>query len=132
MSRVLIIDDSPTAVEKARRALIGGGHTVDALCKMIELGGVLRSSPPDLVLLDLNMPGLSGEGFAQLIHRFSSGSIPIIIYSSEDRVRLAASARELCASGWVHKSDSDDALRDTIGRALTPAAPAPGARRSAQ
>jgi CheY-like chemotaxis protein len=118
MSQVLIIDDSPTAVEKVRRVLVDEGHTVESLSRMIELGGMLRSSPPDLVLLDLNMPGLSGDGFAQLIHRFSAGSIPIIIYSSEDRSRLTTSARELRASGWVHKSDGDDTLREAVRSAL--------------
>jgi CheY-like chemotaxis protein len=132
MSQVLIIDDSPTAVEKARRALVSGGHQVDSLTKMIELGGRLRTSPPELVLLDLNMPGLSGEGFATLINRFSSGRIPIVIYSSEDRSKLASVAKRLEASAWVHKSEVEQDLLRTVDRVLAAArsSSAPGGEAS--
>lgn len=118
MSEILIIDDSPTAVEKARRVLVSGGHEVSWLSKMIELGGRLRSSPPSMILLDLNMPGLSGEGFARLINRFTSGRIPIVIHSSEDRAKLASITRELQAAAWVHKSEVDESLLSTVNRVL--------------
>ena len=57
MARILVIDDSLSAVEKARKVLEGAGHGVETLDLLIYLPQAVKTDPPDLILLDLSMPG---------------------------------------------------------------------------
>jgi CheY-like chemotaxis protein len=118
MAQILVIDDSPTAVEKARSTLEKQGHTVSSLHKMIDLAGLLKTDPPELVLLDLSMPGLSGDAFAKLIKQFAPSPIPIVLFSSRPREELAEKARILEVDGYVSKRDPPEQLTLAIERAL--------------
>jgi two-component system sensor histidine kinase RpfC len=118
MARVLVIDDSLSAVQKARRILERAGHTVETLDLLIYLPQAVKDDPPDAILLDLSMPALSGVNVAKFIRRYEKHPIPIVLYSSRPKEELAETARELDASGFVHKGEADQVLLDTLAGVL--------------
>jgi len=122
MARILVIDDSATAIQRAKIVLGRAGHQVEALEMMIYLGRVFRQNPPDLVLLDLRMPALSGVACGRLIRRFQDRPIPIVVHSSQAEDELVLAANEVGAAGCVRKDDSDEILVETVNRALADAA----------
>ena len=65
--RVLVVEDSPTTREALRLLLVSWGHTTR---EAIDGAGALRAAVdfrPDLVLLDLTLPGADGHEVARLL-----------------------------------------------------------------
>lgn len=62
MAKILVIDDEPGIVRFVRRALEADGHSVDTACDGSEGLRIAAAARPDLVVLDLLMPGISGMG----------------------------------------------------------------------
>ena len=93
---ILVVDDMPENVEILARLLTNRGYTVRrALDGELALQSA-RQTPPDLILLDINMPGLSGyQVAAQLKQDQRLAEIPIIFLSAleetVDKVRAFAS-----------------------------------------
>jgi len=114
MARVLIIDDSLTVVGATRKILEAVGLEVLVLESFAELPRMMRQMTPDAVLLDLEIPGLSGETFGQYVRRCETRHTPIIIYSSQPTHILRAAARELDAEGVVEKGVPEDVLRTIV------------------
>jgi DNA-binding NarL/FixJ family response regulator len=114
----MIIDDSPSAIQKARSVLLQEGHKVETLELLIYLPERLKTDPPDLILLDLSMPALPGFDVGKLIRRYQQRPIPIVVYSSRPTTELARITKELRASDYVQKGDSDKVLVDAVNRAL--------------
>jgi CheY-like chemotaxis protein len=120
MARILVIDDSDSAVLKVKDVLGRAGYEVEGLELIIHLPNLVRTDPPDLILLDLSMPALSGINVASFIRRYQSRPIPIVLYSSRDADELAEVAMELGAVGFVQKGEPDGrmiaAVRDALGQ----------------
>jgi DNA-binding NarL/FixJ family response regulator len=114
MARILIIDDSPSAIQKAKSLLVEEGHLIDTLDRLIHLPERLKIDPPDVILLDLSITVLPGISIAKMIRRFQQSPIPIILYSSRPAGELARATEELKASNYVHKDDPDSVLVDAI------------------
>ena len=60
MSRVLVVDDDPTVQEVVARYLTRAGHDVLLAGDGVQALELVASSRPDLVVLDLMLPGLDG------------------------------------------------------------------------
>ncbi|MBR1702616.1 MAG: response regulator transcription factor [Lachnospiraceae bacterium] len=78
MSNILIIDDDVSISEMLSEALMNEGYTVSKAYSGTEAIMILSQSKPDLVLLDLMLPGLSGE---ELLSRIKD--IPVIVVSAK-------------------------------------------------
>ena len=118
MTRILVIDDSPSAVQRARSVLEDAGYAVETLDLLIYLPRLVKEDPPDLILLDLSMPALSGVKVAMFIRRYQKHPIPIVLYSSRSVEELREAVQEMEANGFVQKGDSDQRLLTTISTAL--------------
>ncbi len=117
MHRVLVIDDSPSLIAKAKAVLEGAGYLVETLELLIHLPMVVRNSPPDVVLLDLSMPFLPGIEVAKLIRRYQPHPIPLVIFSSKSEDELGRAAREIGAVAYVQKGAPDSQLIDAVSSA---------------
>lgn len=81
MSNILIIDDDASINEMISEALMNEGYTVSKAYSGTEAMMILSQSKPDLVLLDLMLPGLSGE---QLLPHIKD--IPVIVVSAKSDI----------------------------------------------
>lgn len=118
MGRVLIIDDSATVVQAVRAALAQDGHEVDSVDLFVRLPGVLTERPPQLILLDLEMPGVSGLRLGKLLGSLTKFPTPVCLYSSRPINELAAVAREIGAAAFLEKSRPMHELRRLVSDLL--------------
>ncbi|HYX73841.1 MAG TPA: response regulator [Steroidobacteraceae bacterium] len=119
--RILIADDHELLRETLRTLLASQpawevcGEAADGV-EAIEKAAQLR---PDIVLLDVSMPRLSGLEAAAAIRRESPGS-EIVIVSQHDPAEMLPSALKAGARGFVSKSDIGSNLLSTIESILDP------------
>lgn len=95
MARVLVIDDDEVTRTLVKRILDGEGHRVEEAHDGAEGLRLFGKNPPDLVLTDINMPGLDGHDVIQAI-RVMHPDVPIIAISGggatpKDELLLKAS-----------------------------------------
>ena len=58
--RVLVVDDDPAVADVVRRYLVRDGHAVECVHDGYEALRRVAEAPPDLVVLDLTLPGMTG------------------------------------------------------------------------
>ncbi|MBQ3935624.1 MAG: response regulator transcription factor [Ruminococcus sp.] len=78
MASIMIIDDDTSINEMLTQALTDEGYSVDRAFSGTEALMLLENRHPDLILLDLMLPGLSGEQLLPLIK-----GIPVIVVSAK-------------------------------------------------
>jgi two-component system KDP operon response regulator KdpE len=100
-ARVLVIDDDPGVRRALHIALEGRGYAVQLAATGEEGLGLLMSHLPDLVLLDLQLPGLSGLDACHAIREQSD--VPIIILSVQGEEATKVEALDLGADDYVTK-----------------------------
>lgn len=86
MARILIVDDSPTETYRFREILEKHGHQVLEASNGADGVAVARAELPDLVLMDVVMPGLNGfQATRQLTKGEDTAHIPIVIVTTKDQ-----------------------------------------------
>jgi DNA-binding response OmpR family regulator len=118
MARILVVDDSASAFFFVRRELTLDGHVVERLSAFTELPTYLSTNEPDLILLDLEMPALSGTAVGQFIRRMERRPIPILIHSSLPIAEAERAAAEVKAVGALPKTNDGARLRFCVRAAL--------------
>jgi two-component system, OmpR family, KDP operon response regulator KdpE len=114
--RILVIDDEPAMIG-AVAALVGSaGHRVSAAYDGHEALRRFDADRPDLVILDLAMPGLDGIAVCREIRK--RGSAPIIVLSGEGQEAAKVEALDAGADDYVTKPFGKDELLARI-RAVT-------------
>lgn len=102
--KALIIDDSPTVVAALRKVLRSAGYnTCEALDA--EKGLVLiEQDPPDLVFLDIILPGMNGFNALRLIRKNpASQHIPVIMISGNEHATEQFYANRIGADDFMKK-----------------------------
>jgi CheY-like chemotaxis protein len=83
MAKLLVVDDSIDTTRALGRLLKHHGHTVDVANSGEAALGILQSSVPDLVILDLMMPGIDGsEVLRRTREDPRTRGVPIVIFSA--------------------------------------------------
>lgn len=111
MVSILIVDDHPI-VRRGLRTLLEahpGWKVVGEATNGRDANEKAKELQPDIVLLDIHMPGLSGFDAAALIQRRSPAS-RIIFLSAQDDESLIRQALDRGARGYLLKSDAEDDL----------------------
>jgi two-component system KDP operon response regulator KdpE len=98
---ILIVDDEIEIVRLLRYNLVAQGYQVFTASSGEEALTEVTRHRPDLVLLDLNLPDMSGLEVCQQIRE--SSALPIIVLSVKDRERDKVQALELGADDYVAK-----------------------------
>lgn len=93
MDRILLVEDSPTQAQKLAEMLTAKGLEVAVAASGAEALTVARTMRPDVVLLDLYLPDVSGElVFRQLRQEEDTARVPVVVITSSedhgDRLRL--------------------------------------------
>ena len=124
MPKILIADDSRFQRELLASYLSPKGFEAvfagDALQAWI---AALRSDP-QLILLDINMPGGTGiEVLKRLRMSTKTQHIPVIVFSGEENPATEAMALSLGAVGYLHKPVEEEKLCAAVDHALHPVSP---------
>ncbi len=111
--RILVVEDNPGDVALMREAIVEGEFHYhlsiakngdNAISYLRNLADDTCSSLPDLILLDLNLPGKNGHEVLQEIKEDSRMKlIPVVILSSSDNERDVSRSYELNANSHVRK-----------------------------
>jgi DNA-binding NtrC family response regulator len=118
MAQVLIIDDELLLAKSLARSLTQKGHEC-SLAGTAEDGlGLLKTSPPDIVLLDLQLPGMHGLSALKQIMEFDLGVV-VIITTAYGTVASAVEAMRAGASDFLRKPLDVEEVALTIDRALS-------------
>ncbi|HEY6093981.1 MAG TPA: response regulator transcription factor [Gallionellaceae bacterium] len=110
MIRILLADDH-AIVRNGLKQIIAGASDLQVIGEAASGAEVLelaRRTPPDLLLLDMTMPGISG---AELIRRLRADhpNIPVLVLSMHNEAQVVSRALKAGASGYVTK-DSDQEI----------------------
>jgi two-component system, OmpR family, KDP operon response regulator KdpE len=122
--RILVVDDEPQIRRVMRTTLTGAGYEVEDAKSGEEGLEKVRSFRPDLVLLDINMPGMSGFETCRAMRVHSEIAIVMLTVRNSEKDKV--DALDAGADDFVTKPFSTPELMARIRAALrrVPAAPA--------
>lgn len=114
-----MVDDESRIRLALRACLEAEGYEVDEAADGVETLDAVRRCPPDLIILDLSMPRLSGLATARELHRLMGADMPrIIVLSAYGSPTCEASAREAGVSAFLEKPLLPDVLRKVVEEVL--------------
>lgn len=119
MTLVMVVDDDQDLAEMLGIVLTGAGIDVDLVSRGDEVLEVFRNNPPDLVLLDVMLPGLDGIEVCKLIR--AESMVPIIMLSAKGDTHdvvlgLEAGADDYMVKPFRHASELVARIRTRLRR----------------
>ena len=114
--RILVVDDDPRTLRFVRDTLSDAGYAPLVTGAPDDLAGLIRAEQPQLVLLDLLLPGRDGIELLQEVPELSD--LPVIFISGYGRDETVAQAFELGADDYIVKPFSPTELVARIRAAL--------------
>jgi len=123
-ARILVVDDEPQLLRSLRTTLAAHGYDVQTATTGEEALALLAARLPDLVVLDLVLPGLSGLAVCQELR--ARTPVPILILSARGDERDKVAALDTGADDYLTKPFGVNELLARIRAALRRAAGARG------
>ncbi len=106
-SKIMVIDDDERVLVSVKRMLERQGYSVLVHDGRPGCFKEVAQFKPDLVLIDVNMPFLSGDAFVALFGQCAAiTESRIVLYSAIDELTLQQKTRDCGAQGYISKSDS--------------------------
>ena len=118
--KVLVADDNEIELEVVRVVLEAAGYEVATLSSVFDLTVAIRRNRPDVILLDVKMPGLGGDRAAAVLkqHGFSR-DIPVILHSGIEETELREIAAETGVTDYIRKTGNFELLVEKIQRVVS-------------
>jgi CheY-like chemotaxis protein len=128
--RILVVEDDQVSRETMTDVLAHAGYDVVAAADGYEALSIAAHGSPDLVLSDLQMPGIDGVELTKRLHAFAGG-VPVVLTTGlPDTQDVITAAQSYGAVACLPKPMNVDDLLWTIDRALA-ARPSAAARLAA-
>lgn len=117
--KVLVVEDDFLLLEMYAITLSGQGYDVSRASDGHQGLDLIKTEKPDLVLLDLNMPSISG--FQVLADLQEEGNtVPVIVISNTDEQQAIQKCKELGAKEYVVKAHTNlDQIKDIVSKYVT-------------
>lgn len=119
MTMVLVVDDNTTMLEMISTVLSIHGYEPQSALSGEQALRLVAQRPPDLILLDMTMPGVDGlETLRRLRAMPEGGDIPVVVVTAAPELDLEE--RVLLAGGnaTLHKPVGMDTLVGTVARQI--------------
>jgi two-component system, OmpR family, response regulator MprA len=124
-ARILVVDDDPKILSLMRRGLSFAGYEVDLAADGPEALAIARERPPDVVVLDVMLPGLDG---IEVCRRLRAGDLdlPILMLTAKDLVSDRVAGLDAGADDYLVKPFAFDELLARVRALLRRARPGDG------
>jgi len=118
MKQCLIVDDSRVVRKVARKILEGMNFTIDEAEDGVGALEICRRKMPDAILVDWNMPTMSGIEFLRVLRREPSGESPIVVFcTSEHDLAQITEAMAAGANEYIMKPFDKELMEATFAQA---------------
>lgn len=105
--KIIVIDDDTKALSVAKRLLEAAGYDVVTSDTPLRMPQLVQREKPNLVLLDLEMPALSGEHVLDFTTLFDFlRETPIVIHSAKSETDLKSLVERSPAIGYIRKTNN--------------------------
>ena len=111
---VLVVDDDVDLLKMVEILLQGEGYRVVLAEEGQEALSKIDEEMPDMILLDMKMPGMDGWEFAREFHARYDHAIPIVVFTAAEDARKRA--EEIGAVSWVGKPFDLDTLLEAVAK----------------
>ena len=119
MARILVVDDSPTETHQMVNTLAGQGHQVLTAATGLDGVSMATSEQPDIILMDVVMPGINGfQATRQITRGADTNHIPVVIISNKSQVADQVWGERQGASGYLTKPVDERTLIKTVNGLL--------------
>ena len=119
MARILVVDDSPTETHQFVNALAKDGHQVLTAASGSDGISIAAEEKPDVILMDVVMPGINGfQATRQICRGDSTSHIPVIIVSSKDQDTDKVWGERQGARGYLTKPVNGNELVAVINSVI--------------
>ena len=120
MAKVMIVDDSPTEVHVLQTMLTKNGHEVIVATTGEESVDMAKVEKPDLILMDVVMPGMNGfQATRQISKNAETSSIPVIMVTTKDQETDKVWAMRQGAKDYIVKPVQEKALIEHVNMVLS-------------
>jgi CheY-like chemotaxis protein len=122
-SRILLAEDNESLVTLLRQVLVGQGYQVSAARSGTEALSLLERDPPDLLVLDLRLPELSGIDVLRKVRATPRWqALPVVVMTGHFKgEKCAAAARQLGVSHYLEKPFTREAFMSAVRECTEPA-----------
>jgi DNA-binding NarL/FixJ family response regulator len=117
-TRILLADDSPAVLTGIRQLLDPEFEIIGSVSDGLALVAAAKALKPDVMIVDIMMPGLSGLEAVKRLKKLSRFNAIAIILTVFDDPSMVAEARAAGAMGYVVKSAADRDLVNAIHASL--------------
>ncbi len=108
MAKIILVDDSASARKLLGLRLTEAGHEVVQMASASEAAEMALASPPNAIVTDLFMPGVSGLQLCRLLRSEpATAHVPVVLMTASDDRRSRFWARHAGATAYVTKSEFD-------------------------
>lgn len=116
MSTIMLVDDSATILLSISNILSKAGYTVEKASNAADgLAKFKSGMKVNLLITDLNMPGMNGIEFIKAVRTLPNYKfMPILFLTTESQQAKRLEAKAAGASGWLVKPTTADELLSTI------------------
>lgn len=119
--QILLIDDEPNIIEAIRFILTRGGYSVASHGNGLDAMAVIAAARPDLVILDLMLPGRSGFDILQdLRSNPATAALPVLMLTAKGQPRDREMAQRLGASLFLSKPFANADILAAVRSLLAP------------
>lgn len=104
MARILVIEDNPANMKLASLLLDIAGHSVLPAANAESGLALARSAQPDLILMDIHLPGMDGLAAARLLKQDpATARIPVIALTAMAMISDQGKTRDAGCDGYISK-----------------------------
>jgi CheY-like chemotaxis protein len=119
MSLILVADDDRDIRELFELLLSRAGHDVETAADGLEAVEMYRAHRPDLVVLDFNMPGLTGIEVTRELRSCEGSNVPILLVTASATSGDLAEAAEAGISDHMIKPPAPTSLCERVAHLLS-------------